>query len=293
MLPGTPTTGIKLGFMNSYNSVAAIGVAYENSASEIYAVTSTSSGYTLDAGTASAGWRAYFDSMTVNKVLRADTVKANMMELSSVSGLFNCLAPAQFSNVVIHKSGHKESIVDSAVTLLINDTNDGLYAEYSIGRDTPENVMVYLKVPDTGYTGGAWISAVTITKIELRLKIDAGITANLPLPGQVFNFTLKGIETLTGNLPIDTHPNVDIVLTANETVPGTPDFNWKNYGNNSAHTRFGNIVFVPKVSDVSVNSLDTYASSICLMYNYETLNPSSSVYDSLHLMYVKNQYTKE
>ena len=213
--------------------------------------------------------------------------KFDMIQLSNAAGLFDCSAVAQFNGPVIHRSGHKESLVEAPILMQLDGTK--LYGEVQIGRATAENVFLHLQFDSNGYNAG-WVG--TITNIELRLVIDQGVPTNLPLPGQVFNFILKSITDVSNN-QITVHPTVDIVLKANETVPGTPDFEFKNFGTNGpAHTKFGEIVFVPKVADVAVDSLDTYGSDVSFIYNRETL-PGGSIYTQPHMMYVKNRFTKE
>jgi hypothetical protein len=209
--------------------------------------------------------------------------KFDSVQLSSVSGMLDCAAVAKFSGLVLHEGGHKESINVAPMTMQLSGSPaDTLYAEYVIGRNTQENIFVNLMVDANGYNTG-WLPA--ITSIELRLKIDEGLTSNLPIPGQVFNFVLMGIKDASGT-PITTHPLVDVVMKANETTPGTPDFTIKNFGSNgSPSVSPSEIVFVPKFADVAVvDSLDTYGSSVSFIYNLE---------GSAHKMYVRNKFSKE
>lgn len=282
VLPGTPATGYKLGFKNAYNGIVSAGVAYESNAKDPWNVTFAGNTYSLTEGTPSAGWRAQFDRLTVDTVIQAMFGRFDMIQLSNVAGLLDCSAVAQFNNLVIHRGGHKESTVDASVIMQLDGSPaNTLYAEYVIGRTTPENVFVNLKVDVNGYSAG-WVAS--ITNIELRLKLDAGLSANLPLPGQVVNFILMGITDAVG-AAIPVHPTVDIVIKANETTPGTPDFSIKNFGANvSAHTPFTELVFVPKAADVTMNSLDTYGSNVSFIYNLES---------STHKMYVRNKFSKE
>lgn len=240
-------------------------------------------------GTQSAGYRLYFDQVTVETVMRALVGKFNMVEIYDSAGLFNCAAPAQFNGPVIHRSGHKESLVDTPLLMQLDGTT--LYCDYIIGRNTPENVFAYLQFDANGYNAG-WVAPPAITNIEIRLQIDPGIPSNLPLPGQSFNFILRNITDTIGT-QITMHPEVDIVIKANETVPGTPDFEFKNFGmNGSAHVLFDEIVFVPKAADVpSSNSLDTYGSSVSFIYNRET-HPTG-IYTNANVMYVRNRFAKE
>lgn len=287
VLPGTPVTGWKFGFKNAYNGPVVAGVAYESTANEPWSVQFASDVYSLVMGTQAAGYRAQFDKLTVNTVLQAMFGRFDMIQISNVSGLLDCSAVAQFNGPVIHRSGHKESISDAPVLMQLDGTK--LYAEALVGRATPENVFLHLQFDANGYNAG-WVGA--ITNIEVRLVVDPGVPGNLPLPGQVFNFILKSITDAANN-QIVTHPLVDIVLKANETVPGTPDFEIKNFGANAAaHVKFSEIVFVPKVADVSVDSLDTYGSDVAFIYNRETL-PGGSIYTQPNMMYVKNKFAKE
>jgi hypothetical protein len=285
VLPGTPATGYKLGFKNTYNGIVSAGVAYESNAYDPWSRTTDNTGYiySMVQGTVSAGWRAQFDKITVSTVMQAMFGKFDSVQLSSVSGMLDCAAVAKFSGLVLHEGGHKESINVAETTMQLSGSPaDTLYAEYVIGRTTPENIFVNLKVDANGYNTG-WLPA--ITSIELRLKIDEGLTSNLPIPGQVFNFILMGIKDASGT-PITTHPLVDVVMKANETTPGTPDFTIKNFGSNgSPSVSPSEIVFVPKFADVAVvDSLDTYGSSVSFIYNLE---------GSAHKMYVRNKFSKE
>ena len=283
VLPGTPTTGYKLGFKNTYNGIVSAGVAYESNANEPWTVSFASNVYNMTQGTVTAGWRAQFDKITVATVMQAMFGRFDSVQLSNVSGLLDCSAVAQFNGLVIHRGGHKESLVDSQVVMQLEGSPaNTLYAEYVIGRSTPENVFVNLKVDANGYNAG-WVG--TITSIELRLKIDEGLANNMPIPGQVFNFTLMGIVQADGT-PITTHPTVDIVMKANETTPGTPDFAIKNFGTSgSPAVAPTEIVFVPKVADVTVDSLNTYGSTVAFIYNRENVTENK--------MYVRNKFAKE
>ncbi len=287
VLPGTPVTGWKFGFKNAYNGPVVAGVAYESTAVEPWSVAFASDVYSLVMGTQSAGYRAQFDKLTVNTVMQAMFGKFDMIQLSNAAGLLDCSAVAQFGGPVIHRSGHKESISDAPVLMQLDGTT--LYADVLIGRTTPENVFLHLQFDANGYNSG-WVG--TITNIQVNLVIDQGVPTNLPLPGQVFNFILKAITDVSNN-QIITHPTVDIVLKAKETIPGTPDFEFKNFGANAAaHTKFNEIVFVPKVADVTTDSLDTYGSDISFIYNRETL-PGGSIYTQPHMMYVRNRFAKQ
>lgn len=289
VLPSTPSTGPKFGFKNAYNGTVIAGVNYESTAVEPWSVSFASDVYSMVMGTQSAGYRAYFDRITIATVMQAMFGKFDSIQLSNTAGLLDCSAVAQFNGPVIHRSGHKESISDTSILMQLDGTK--LYAEYAIGRTTPENIFAYLQFDSNGYNAG-WVGG--ITAIELRLKVDAGTPSNLPLPGQVFNFMLRAVTSDT-NVQIDTHPLVDIVILPSQTVPAINDFEFKNYGaNGAAHTKFGEIVFVPKAADVTVDSLDTYGADVSFIYNKET-HPTGSIYDNAikHVMYVKNRFAKE
>jgi len=295
VLPGIPVTGWKLGFKNAYNGAVVAGVGYESTAVEQWSVSFASDVYNLVMGTQSAGYRAQFDRLTVNTVMQAMFGKFDMIQLSNVAGLFDCSAVAQFNGPVIHRSGHKESIVDAPI-LMQFDGSTTLYTDsIVIGRTTPENIFLHLEFDSNGYDSGSASWVGSITNIELRLKIDQSVPTNLPLPGQVFNFILKSITDVS-NQQIVVHPTVDIVLKANETVPGTPDFEFKNFGAAGtppvAHTKFSEMIFIPKAASVSIDSLDTYGSDISFIYNRESL-PGGSIYTQSHMMYVKNAFVKE
>ena len=289
VLPGTPSVGPKFGFRNAYNGPVVAGVDYEATAVEPWTVSFASDVYSMVMGTQSAGYRAYFDKVTVGSVMQALYGRFTSVQLADASGLLDCTAVAQFNGLVIHRSGHKESLVDSPVLMQLDGTT--LYGEYVIGRNTPENVFVNLQFHANGYNAG-WVAG--ITDIQLRLAIDPGIPSNLPLPGQSFNFIFRGATDVLNTL-ITEHPLVDMVIRAKETVPGTPDFEFKNFGANGAvHTIFDEILFIPGTGEtgVSTNSLDTYGSSISFIYNRETL-PASSPYTQSNMMYVRNRFAKE
>ena len=289
VLPGSPTTGPKFGFKSAYNGSVMAGVDYSATAIEPYTVNFASDVYSLVMGTRAAGYIAYFDKITVASVFQASLGKFTNVQMADVNGLLDVSAVAQFNGPVIHRSGHKESILETPLLMQVDPLNPTvLYCEYNIGRTTPENIFLHLQFDSNGYTTG-WVP--TITDIQVRLKIDPTVTINLPLPGQVFNLILKDITTSPGNVPITLHPDVDIVAVANETVPATADFQWKNYGaNGGAHALFTRVILVP--SSVTTDSLDTYGSALSLIYNKETpLVPS--IYTSAHRMYVRNKFAKE
>ena len=297
VLPTTVTEGWKSGFKMSPDVAPIAGMKYLSTAIENYVVnrstSNVSDSYTLAASApALAGFHSVYQSILVDSLIQCQTVKAqNVKILNTTLGLLDCDAPAQFNNIVLHKSGHKESIATDVSTLVLDGTTT-LYAIYNLTKNTPENIFVKLKVPADGYTAGAWVTA--ITNLELRLKIDENAAGDKPMPGQVFNFILDSIVDAT-DVPIQIHPKVDIKIKPNLTFSPTVDFLWKNYGNNGLNTRVTEIVFVPSAYSTGIpamNSLDTYASNLSLIYNYE-IHPAASIYSSVnHMMYVKNHFTK-
>lgn len=288
VLPGTPAVGPKFGFKNTYSGSVVAGVNYDATAVAPYTITYASELYSMVAGTASAGWKAYFDKLVITSVMQSQTCIVDIMQLSNPNGLLESNAPAQFNGPVMHRSGHKESSLDSVKALAFDGTV--LYCEYDITRATVENNFVYLQCDATAYSGG-W--SPLITGIELRLVIDQSLTDTLPMSGQIFNFMLRGIIDASG-VPIAEHPPVNVVIKAAQTVPGTDDFAIKNYGHGgSAHAPVTEIVFVPNDSLVTDNSLDTYGASVSLMYNKETQPAGSIYYPQNNIMYVRNAFFKE
>ena len=290
VLPSNPTTGWKLGFMNTYNSQVSAGVEYSATATDPWTVNLSTYIYSLVAGTPSAGYRAAFDSLTVATSLRAITAKFSNLQLTDASGLLDCLAPAQFSGNIINKGGLIESVLDTSV-IVQQDLSDPtvFYRDIAISRNMTENIFVQLQFDTNAYSGG-W--SPSMSRIELRLFIDPNTPNSSPMPGQSFNLILRGVIDISGN-PIDVHPSVDVVVVPKQSVPGVNDLDFKNYGANvNAHTPITEIVFIPKASDVAVNSLDTYGVNLSMLYNKET-QPGGSIYGTqTNMVYIRNHFSK-